>query len=481
LKNIVTYKVVRRIALLLFFITVTAFCFAQDSSGLDKALSFSDKFFTALDKKTSSIEGKLDRKTAQYLGKLQKREHQLKKKLWRKDSTLAKEVFSGVDEKYSQLKNTTGKVSKYQSLYSGHLDSLSTALSFLKNNSLANNPSLQKSLQQYSKLQEKLNASEGVKKYLTQRQQLLKEQFQKLGMMKQLKKYRKEVYYYQQQVRAYKALFEDPNKIEQKLLEVVMKLPQFKDFFQKNSLLGSLFALPSSSNSNATASVQGLQTRAMLNQSLVERFGSSSAITQQLQQSVQSAQGQLSQLKSRVSSYASGSYGNTGEGELPGFKPNEQKTKSFLKRLEWGANVQSQKARYFFPVTSDIGLSLGYKLNDKSSLGIGASYKMGWGSNWSHLKISHQGVGLRSYLDWKIKGSFYFSGGYEQNYRSLISSIDQLKNYSSWQSSGLIGLSKKYSLTKKMKGEMKLLWDFMSYGQLPKTQPILFRVGYSLK
>lgn len=453
---------------------------AQDTSGLEKALFFPNKVFVALDKKTSSIEQKLDKQTSRYLNRLQRQEHKLKKKLWKKDSTLAKELFEGVDEKYTQLRNSTGTVNKYQSVYSGHLDSLSTALSFLKGQNLSDNPALNKSLSQYKELQQKLNASDQIKKYLVQRQQLLKGQFEKLGMVKQLKKYRKEVYYYQAQVREYKELFEDPNKIEQKLMEEVLKLPQFKDFFAKNSVLGSLFALPSSSG-NSTASLSGLQTRAMINQSLVDRFGSSSAITQQLQQSVQSAQGELSGLKSKLNSYSSGSYGNASEGDIPGFKPNEQKTKSFLKRLEYGGNVQSQKARQFFPVTSDIGLSLGYKLSDKSSIGVGASYKLGWGNNWNNIKISHQGVGLRSYLDWKIKGSFYFSGGYEQNYRSLISSVDQLKEYSSWQTSGLVGVSKKYSISKKMRGEMKLLWDFMSYSQVPKTQAILFRVGYSLK
>jgi hypothetical protein len=461
---------------------------AQDSTKFDKALSLPDKFFGALDKKTSSIEQKLDRQTGKYLDKLQRQEKKLKKKLYRKDSALAKQLFEGVDEKYESLRKTTGNVSKYASVYSGHLDSLSTALNFLgsvgvsKNglSSLSSNPELQKTLAHYKDFQQKLNASEQIRKQLLAREQLLKEQFLKLGMVKQLKQFRKQVYYYQAQVKEYKALFENPSKLEAKLVELALKIPEFKDFFAKNSMLGSLFALPGST-SNATASLAGLQTRAMVNQSLLDRFGSGANITQQLQQNVRSAQGQLNELKNKVSSLSSGSYGNTSDGEIPGFKPNEQKTKSFLQRLEYGANVQSQKARYFFPVTSDIGLSLGYKLNDKSVIGIGASYKMGWGSSWNNLRITHQGVGMRSYVDWKIKGSFYLSGGYEQNYRNLIQSIDQLNNYSAWQTSGLIGVSKKYSLSKKLKGEMKLLWDFMSYRQVPKTQAVLFRVGYNLK
>ena len=455
------------------------FCSAQDSTRIDRLISLPDKIFGALDRKSTSIQQKLDRQTDKYLAKLQRQEHSLKKKLWKKDSTLAKQLFDGTDEKYKEIRTTSGVVSKYSSVYCGHLDSLTTALGFLKESNPNVSPSLQKALEQYSALQGKLNASDQVKKYLIQRQALLKQQFENLGMLKELKKFRKGVYYYQAEVREYKEMFEQPGKLEENLLAIVMRFPQFKDFFAKNSMLGSLFSIPG--NANSTASVQGLQTRAMLNQSLIDRFGSSSAISQQLQQNVQSAQGQLNALKNKVSSYSNGSYGNTNGGELPGFKPNEQKTKSFLQRLEYGADIQTQKARYFFPVTSDIALSFGYKINDKSSVGVGASYKLGWGNNWSNLKISHQGVGLRSYLDWKIKGSFYFSGGYEQNYRKLINSVDQLKNYSSWQTSGLLGVSKKYALTKKMRGEMKLLWDFMSSQQVPKTQPILFRVGYSLK
>jgi len=136
-----------------------------------------------------------------------------------------------------------------------------------------------------------------------------------------------------------------------------------------------------------------------------------------------------------------------------------------------------------FPITSDLGLSLGYKLNDKSVVGIGASYKMGWGSGWNNIRITHQGIGLRSYVDWKLKGSFWISGGYEQNYKSEIRSIDQLRDQSAWQQSGLIGLSKVVSVKSKLfkKTKVQLLWDFLSYDHVPRGQPIVFRIGYSIK
>ncbi|MCU7551150.1 hypothetical protein OCK74_18665 [Chitinophagaceae bacterium LB-8] len=468
------------------FMLCLAFVFkgySQDST-FHKVITLPDKLFISINKKATALEGKLDKQTDKYLSKLQKQERRLKKKLSKKDSLLAGQLFSDAEGNYRSLQSLPQSGSKYSSVYSGHLDSLSTALSFLKNSNLSdvkNNRQLEKTLQNLEGLQARFNQTDQVKKYLQQRQQLLKEQLQKLGMLKELKKYQKQVYYYQAQLKEYKQLFEDPNKLEAKLMEVAMKVPQFKDFFARNSQLGSLFALPTS-NGGSSASLKGLQTRAMLNEQLAQRFGSGVDVTKMLQQNVQGAQSQLSELKNKVNQYTSGSYGNTSsEIEQPDFKPNQQKTKTFLKRLEYGGNIQSQKARSYFPVNSDVAATLGYKLSDKSAIGIGAAYKIGWGSGIQHIRVTHQGLGLRSYVDLKLKGSFYVSGGYELNYLSIFKSVEQLKNNSAWQKSGLVGLTKKYKVSKKIKGNMQLLWDFLSNQQVPKTQAVLFRIGYCLK
>lgn len=453
--------------------------YAQEPTAVPSAIN-PQKLYNSLAEKSAGIEAKLDKKTQHYLSSLQGHEEKIRKKLWRKDSTLAKELFAGVEERYQALKAAPQKLSKYSQIYSGHLDSLTTALNFLKAGNLSS-PELQKALTQFSSLQGRFNQAETIKKFLAERKQLLKENLELLGLLKGLKGFQKQVYYYSQQVREYKELWQDPSKLEQKLLEFLSKTEAFKDFFRRNSQLASLFSLPS--GATPAASLQGLQTRASVQGAITARFGSGPQVQGLIQQNMQVAQGQLSELKNKLTQYGSGSYGNSSSDiEMPeGFKPNNQKTKTFLQRLEYGANIQSQKARSYFPVTSDLGLSLGYKLNDKSSLGVGASYKMGWGKGWNNIRLSNEGVGLRSYIDYKLKGSLYVSGGYEQNYRTAFTNIQQLKEYSNWQSSGLLGLSKKYRISKKVKGEMKLLWDFLSYQQIPRTQAVLFRVGYRFK
>ncbi len=89
---------------------------------------------------------------------------------------------------------------------------------------------------------------------------------------------------------------------------------------------------------------------------------------------------------------------------------------------------------------------------------------------------------MRSFMDWKIKKQFFISGGYEMNYNTNFKSLSQLVAIKDqWSQSGLLGISKKYKLNKKINGKIQLLWDFLSYQQNPRTQQIIFRIGYSLK
>jgi hypothetical protein len=126
-------------------------------------------------------------------------------------------------------------------------------------------------------------------------------------------------------------------------------------------------------------SLAGLQTRAQVNTLIQNQVAAGGpGAQQQFSQNLQSAQSQLQQLKDKINKWG----GESSDDIMPeGFKPNNQKTKSFFQRLEFGTDFQAQRAQYMFPITTDIGLSVGYKLNDKSIIGVGASYK-NWLWNW---------------------------------------------------------------------------------------------------
>jgi hypothetical protein len=437
--------------------------------------------------KADGLEQKLDKKSQKALLKWQQQEAKIKRKLAKIDSLKASQVFGGAEQRYHQLEQKLQQTDKLKQ-YIPSLDTLGVSLKFLQQNPqlLAKTKEagqkLKEALGKVNGLEGQFQKAEEIKKFLKERKQYLKEQLANLGFAKELKHLNKQAYYYSEQLNEYKSLLKDHKKAEKKALELLSKTKLFKDFLRKNSQLASLFRLPGNPNDPTTqASLAGLQTRAQVNNMIGQRLAAGGPnAQQQFRQNLQQAQGQLQQLKDKVSRFGKGSSDDI----MPeGFKPNNQKTKGFLQRLELGTNIQSQKASGYWPVTSDIGLSLGYKLNDKSVIGIGTSYKLGLGKDIKHINLTHQGVGFRSFADWKIKGSWWLSGGYELNYRSRFNSIAALQDISGWQQSGLLGVSKVVSLKTKFfkKTKLQLLWDFMSYQQVPRVQPLVFRIGYSFK
>ncbi len=409
----------RHALLCLAFIAASFISFGQDSSTARVSLQYVDHLSATADR----LEKKLDKQTTKALQQLQKQEDRMRRKLQKIDTLKANEIFGPAKEKLN--KNLTGAKQ-----YIPSLDTLTSSLKFLEQNpqflSAAKNAKekLKQATEKMDGLKDKFQQAETIKKYLKERRQYLKDQLTQFGFAKELKKINKQVYYYSQQLNEYKALLKDHKKAEKKAIELLSKTNLFQKFMRKHSELASLFRLPDPDNPPSAASLAGLQTRAQVNGLIQQQIAAGGPNAQaQFQQNMQSAQSQLSQLKNKLGKMG----GNSSDDILPeGFRPNDQKKKSFLQRLEYGTNMQSQKATNFFPVTTDLGLSLGYKLNDRSIIGIGASYKLGLGSGWNHLRVSHQGLGLRSFIDWKIKGSFWLSGGYEQNYKAAFNSIAQL-------------------------------------------------------
>ncbi|SJZ85989.1 hypothetical protein [Sediminibacterium ginsengisoli] len=449
-------------------------------AGVADSASHTGLHLTSVTKNYDQLSSGLDRAAERALSRFEKLEQKLKRKLARRDSTAAKKLFAGSEQQYRQLEQKlkgSDSLSSVPNLntYLPGLDSLKTSLRFLDQpgTTLKNitGGELSKATAAVSLAGKNLQDAVQVQHFLKERRQQLKEQLEQLGLVKDLKKLNKEVYYYQQQLNEYKDLLNHPDKLAQQVVSRLRDLPAFKDFMSRNSELSQLFRAPG--NANIPGSLAGLQTRTSVQQQLSQQIGNNANPQQYLQQQMQQAQGELNKLKDKVNQLGGGS----SDMEIPDFKPNNQKTKSFWKRLEYGVNIQSQKPNGLMPVTSDLALTAGYKLNDKSTIGIGASYKMGWGKDISHIRISSQGLGLRSYVDVKLKGSIWISGGYEYNYQQEFSRLDQLRDLNAWQKSGLIGLSKKYKLGKK-NGNLQLLWDFLSYSQVPKTQPLKFRVGY---
>lgn len=436
-----------------------------------------------IENKYVKLEKGIDKVNEKALNKLQKCEDKIKRKLHKKDSLLAFEMYS--EERKSSLNNsfkpqlfTTPDMGSTPKVYIPKIDTLKTVLKYLEQPNLGI-PNLntidKKELQEINNaienLQYKLNEVSNIQTQIKIRKEELNRALKQFGLVKDIKKLNKYFYYYQDQITAYKSILNEPDKLIDKAFSIIKEVPAFKEFMSNNSDLARYFRIPNSSSGGSNL-IQGLQSRSDISVQLQDKIGNGAndiSANDYLQQQTKSA---TDFLKSKANSFGSN------DSEMKDFRPNSQKSKRILNRIEFGMNVQSQKSNRLLPTTTDFATTVGYKLNDKSIIGIGICYKIGWGDNINNIKITNEGIGLRSFLDLKIKGGFWLSGGYEQNYMKGFEKIPQLNDYSKWQQSGLIGISKKYKISKKT-GNIQLLWDFLSYQQVPQTKPIKFRIGYT--
>lgn len=469
-------------------ITVCIFIFglfltsaAQDSLSISK---ISDNYIQTISKKCEKLEERLDKESLKALERMHKEEKKLQKLLAKKDSLEAKRIFGEANERYESWKGkfnqASDKISSMRKLeYNPYLDTLKSTLRFLRENSVISNQKeklekINKSLDKLNGIDTKLSQADALKQFLKERRQYLKQQLAKFDLVKKMGKMNKEVYYYAASIKEYKEVLKDPKKIEAKAIELLRKSSAFQKFMEGNSEFSSLFGSFTQGRGSNNVSFAGLQTRANVQLQLTSSGFSGNNSTQFLNQQMQVANQQLAQQKNSIKLPSV----EENLGEMPDFKPNPQKTKSFFKRLEYGANIQFGKANNFLPSSGEIAATVGYKLNDKGIIGVGLAYKLGLGTGFNHIKFSNQGVGFRSYIDWKIKSGFYISGGYEKNYLPQLDTVVvNGRKLETWQESGLIGISKKYQMGKKKKGYVQLLFDFLSYKNIPRSQPIVFRTG----
>jgi len=454
---------------------LTCYCRAQD-------ISTPSSFTARVDKKASLIDHKLSDQSRKYLNKLSHIEARLLQKMETADPSVMSQLPPADYHQWASRLQTASSSPDYTgNTYIGHLDTLQTTIKFLQTR-LGDSLSLSQLNQtaaRLSKLQSHFDQSNLIDQYIVQRRQQIA---QMLGRYNTIPKevtraftqFKETSLYYRQQVDEYKKLLGDQQKMEQKTLTVLNKLPAFQQFMAQHSMLSSMFRLPGNSPSDATA--LGLQLRDQVQQILQQQVsGAGQGGAAAVQQQMSAAQSQIEKMQTNLSKYGAGG----SDPDISGFKPDQQKTRTFWKRLSYGTNLQLAKSSTYFPATGSLALSLGYKISDNGTVGIGAAYDIGLGSSWSHIHFSSQGIGLRSFIDWKIKKSIYLMGGYERNYLMQFTSFSQLANKTAWQNSGLVGLEKKYRVSSKLQGNIQLLWDFLSAYQTPKAQPILFRIGYN--
>ena len=469
------------IVLLLLSSTV---CAQDVDSTINNLQQLPTKYLTNIDQKVSKYSKRITGKTEKTLIKLSKWESKIHAILLKTSPTTAECLFANKQLTFASLlehfKKGENLALQYQQTYNKYQDDLSTSLKYISqqkeelNNRIINKAKVTNNkLKQLSSVEDN---SEAVSTFIKDRKKQIRQQaLQQLGKSRYFTKMNKESYYYIETLQNYKDNFSTSEKSEATVKGILEKIPGFDKFCAGNSQLAGMFAsttsFPNLSSGSSVPIVNGIPSRTAL-QNFME-VGLPSLNANPLEKL------QMPDVKETADAWKekiTNLLAVEKKKELD-FTPNNQHSKPFKKRIEYGFDFQFRQSEWNHPTVANIAGKIGYKFNDKISAGVGLNYLLGLGKGWDKLLISNEGLGIRTYLKLKIKKGFDVQGGSEWNHQKFLT-FRQLKVEENWQQAALIGVAKNYSLTKKMKGSIQLLYDFLANQHLPASSPVVFRFGY---
>ena len=450
-------------------------------------------------KKLYKFNSRIEHQQDKLLKKLKKKEKHFEHKIKNTDS-LAYARFKKQPLSYDSIskvsKTDTGtNAAKFSKKKNGTIDSLKGVESFVQNKSgLASNaPDAQGKTTELNSMQGKLNFRNYITQLITERTNNLKNLQGSEGNVPGLKGIQKQVFYGKAKMKAFKAMEEDPSKVEDKAMEYLQGTDGF-DKSMKNATQGGGESMQSVAASGGDASQlekMGYQTRQQVQGNLMQKFGGnlgnvSKQISSQVTQ-FQQMQKELSSAKETKQSLTKVT--NT---EKPAFKVNPMRGLPFRKRIEKQYSWQTPRpsADGTQPAIVTPSVMFGFKHTPKLMYGLGAASSFGLGQSWQNVHLSFQGIGLRSFTTWKWQYGIGAYAGYERMYKQFVftnnaqnTATDVPNNphsTSDYNESLLVGLTKSYKMNSKYNGAIQVLYDIW-WEQKGLKNPIVLRFATMTK
>lgn len=435
------------------------------------------KYLTRVTGKANAIQRGLDKSERKALQQVERIEKKIKRQLLKVDPLKADVLFGHSSNTISNFRKrleATGEATGGPaSFINNYTDTLETTFKFLEGQGLAGmaGTRLEDAKKAILQVKGKLQVSENIQASIRNRKAELVESIGNISRCKAgLSKLNKRVYYYHQQLNDYKEMLQEPSRAEEKAMAILRKSDVYKSFVQKHSMLASLFNI--NMNEDVQAALADYQTMQSVEQQVRQGIGSDISAQEFVSQQMQYAASLVDQAKSKISS---GSLD-----DVPNFTPNSLKTKPFLKRMEYAADIQSQPSNVYLPTMLDLALQIGYKFSEKGVAGLGVNYKFGFGENLSKVRFTSEGVGLRSFASYRLKGILHLAGGWEFNHYSRFYSLSDLSEGSNWAQSILAGVKINAFKVGKYQANFVLFYDFKANQSVPRTSVIKFRYQYTL-
>jgi hypothetical protein len=459
---------------LIIGVSACNFSFAQS----EKPSKLYDKYIKSSSTSSDKFNSRIEKSNKKYLKKYFRQENKTYRKLCKTNPVLADHLFSVSNDPlfYRQQAATNPELLQNKNApkeYFPHYDTIQSSLEYMIINKDkfqgVDTLELSKANVVAEELDTNLSYSDKLQQYFRHRKMTMKESLSNYPELKScVIGYDKVNYYYHEQIASCKKLFSDPVKVEAEAIKILKGNTAFKQFIAKNGMLSSFDKIPSSWGKSLNGLQTIPQTKVIIQKSITALGTYQKEIIGEKMKPMQET---MCKLKS-------GNYGKvTNAADVPDFNPNPLKTKRFIDRIQFGTNFSVNQTNAFYPATINTGLQVGYNLTQKIIPGIGLSYVLGLGKNWNNTSLTHQGAGLRSFVDYKISSLLFIESGYEKNFKHEIKNLDQLKEKKYWQNSTLLGLKLKYKVGVSY-GTIALLYDFLHEEHYPNSSALVYRIGW---
>jgi hypothetical protein len=309
--------------------------------------------------------------------------------------------------------------------------------------------------------QQQLDITQRTKDELMQRKEYWKVQVKEHPeYSKWLSKMEKERYYYMAQISMYRSVLHDPSVLDDQLMSCLRSDPRFSDF---------MATLPAKPQDPAK-----MQPRQLVQQMMQSQ---AAAIDEDPSALIKGAKEKGSELLGDLSDKATeiGNIDNTAQ--VPEFKPDPFKTKSFWEHFDVGFDLQFDRNTFHLPSSGVAGLQLAFNFNERFSAGALVNYRFGMGEI-KHIRFSHQGAGYGVFINSKIWKNLGAQAGYERNWRTDTQVSETVQFDAGWTTAMLAGLTYEYSIGKKVKATLGVFCDFLYKKYTPQSNAVLWRMGW---
>ncbi len=306
----------------------------------------------------------------------------------------------------------------------------------------------------------------------------------------------KTLYYGKSKMQVWKQVASEPSAAEEQALEY---LQGAKGFSFHTSGTGNGME---GAQSEADLEKMGFQTKRQLQERTQQQFGNGlSGVQDKLGGQVQDWQGKTKELSGKVRdakqqvssvrsdlSEAKRSLQTAKQVSGESFKPNPMRGLPFRKRIEKGYNFQTSRATPDGkrPAMLELAGTIAFKHTPKLNYGIGISTAFGLGKDWSNIRLSHEGAGLRGFVQHELFFGISAYGGYERFYRSggnrrrleetrtAILPYNE-RNTPAYSEAVLLGLTKQYKINAKRNGAVQVLYDVW-WKEKGLNSPLVIRI-----